>query len=564
MDAPSNSKMDLIPTKCSIEEADQEFNFLVDAVTGRVTRNTSFGSAISSVFLELGVLVHGTSMEPALSSISNQLLILDSLLMKRKVMRGTLPPMISLPTHRTTIRKPMLDSLPEELHLTILDNLRNDGDWKTILHLRLVSKRWFHMVTPYVAIPVGLDDKQAYEVEELEDDEDSEDEEYLIDFEGEEYYDYSPIKRAFQMVAESNSRPDWIKMLPTRVPWKLMSIQLCEQGSFWLWWGLRHAFPKVKHILPKFILECLPSDIDDSLLAIVLATCTGLEKIKFPDATEYFGGFSRMVIKYAAEQAWTSTDVEHGEARVLGELKHLEMSDPHGIEVADVLDMLSLPKMQDLRLCFVMDGTFEMFDEVLGAFRDQLPEDKPRTQQVIDLTLTSCEGLSDKGLNRILAACPKIRSLFIQSSMKESNKSTPVCFTGALEKHGQGLEFLWLDTQRETGLDEIPGESRRLLRALEAMRDLRMLALWRGDFETVKALVSALPGSLRELLIIGIYGELEKESLYSLVGHPDLPNLRRVAVVATSLEDREPSWRKLFQYCIRARQLPPLEWGNIA
>ncbi|KAI4870015.1 hypothetical protein F4820DRAFT_443495 [Hypoxylon rubiginosum] len=330
---------------------------------------------------------------------------------------------------------------------------------------------------------------------------------------------------------------------------------------------LARLYPSLRINIILRVLEIERSTIlgfrADAQLAMVLAACTGLEKLELPDTvTENYGPLSRKVIRWAARSS-----PKDGEVRMLGKLKHLELADMcGGIDVSDVIDMLSLPNIKDLRLWGLVDQSTR------NPRRLPSPEDMPMVtnQNLVDLTLRHCRHLTDEGLTRILAACPRIRTLFLHAPMSSRNEHQPISFTSALTKYGKNLEFLWLETQRKTGLAKVPGESRRLLRALNSMRDLRTLVLWRGDFGSAEALGSALPSSLRELLIIGHNDEIETDedgevvgssqdriSLFGLVDHPSLVNLERVEVVDINAWEGRPYWRKAIEYCIEARQLPP-------
>ncbi|KAI1776831.1 hypothetical protein F4818DRAFT_411927 [Hypoxylon cercidicola] len=489
-----------------------------------------------------------------------------------------------------------LDSLPTEIHLAIVKYLLAKGKWRSLLRLRAVSKMWCNITTPYVDIPIGLEfeyDPEQYNPLEYASEEEDED---------------SPIHRVCFRLAQESCRPDFIKKLPRidnlKPSWLFATLANTRENRM----RLRRQLSTLDHtdlqttIIRRVLgIEQRRALQADAQLAMVLAACTALEELQCPDVvTENFGRLSRQVIRRAAQQA--RTPAENGKAHMLGKLKQLGLSDVHkGIQVPEVLDMLSLPNLRDLRLEGV--GNFK------GTDRREVPY-TPGNEKLAHLALNGCRNFDEQDLTRILAACPNIRSLFLHTPMLRSNASVPACFTGALAEHGQNLECLFLDTQRrDTGLAKVPGESQRLLRTLSGMRNLRTLALWRGDFGSAAALADALPSSLRELLIIGHYdvevpyveapsymeadqnteeyaeahaephaedsdqddeedsdGEEEEEeeestadrdAFYALVGHPHLSNLQRVEVVPTNRLECSPHFGYISGYCIDNRELPP-------
>lgn len=429
----------------------------------------------------------------------------------------------------------------------ILDSLRDQGDWQAILKLRLVNKHWLRLTEPYAFVPVCRDDYQAFKIEEeIEDVSEHSDDDWVD--EDDEDITESPIPRTCFKLMEPNCRPDWFKVLPTSVPSNLLWPWADPEFTVENYKRLKQVFSKVDHVFPQRLSNTLMLKIlaqhdiwnPDAQLATVLAICPNLEKIKEPDDEVHFGPLSREVFAHAAHQAQTPE-----RAPVLGKLTHLEMNDIDAIEVAEVLDMLSLPKLQNLRLRRLIDVTDH---ESLGSLE---PETKPRNQNAVHLTLQLCDDLSDEGLTMILGACPKIRSLFIDS--------VAASYTGALEKHGKNLEFLWLDAQRhgDIGLRYMPKEAERLLSAIGAMRNLRTLVLSRSDFDTIESLCSALPSSLREIAVFGCYSNEERLLFSETLGRtPSLPFLT-LGYSFLGWIQFNWGWDEFEDYAIKKRCLPP-------
>ncbi|XXG98575.1 hypothetical protein Hte_004900 [Hypoxylon texense] len=555
--------MNSTSTRLSTERRDKEFGDLVDWVMLRLdTMDTDFTSAMNLVLRELRNLVNDTPLESAMDSSSNYLAIEDSLRRRHEIQSSIVK--VSTITIDTASAI-TLDSLPGEIYLHILDNLREERDWRTIFNLRAVNRKWSLMTAPYIAVPIGLNDWEVYATETYSD-EDAANEVRIIN-------EVSPIGRLCYKLVQPNSRPDWIKvLLPVRICTLRRSVleNTTENRA-----RLEQVLAPVEHILSWDLREDIILTVlarsdggfslsQDAEFAMVLATCAGLEHIH--TFHESSGVLSKKVIQCAGRQAQESA--AKGQVHMLGQLKRLDFEAvTHQIEVGDVIDILHLPKIQDIRLHDLVDGS-----------RGPLsPSTNNPIQRPIDLTLCYCNSLTDGGLACILACCPKIRTLYLESWMPpvfQASWSEPSCYTSALDTYGQSLEFLWLNTKFHThdlvqpsGLAQVPGEAQRLLRAIKKMRNLRTLVLWREDFDDSESLESMLPSSLRELMIIDHRDKeddggkvtrlgFDRESLLSLVHHPNLPNLEIVLVVSPEAYGIR-TWTKFVDYCKDFRQLPP-------
>ncbi|KAI1768795.1 hypothetical protein GGR53DRAFT_531240 [Hypoxylon sp. FL1150] len=456
-------------------------------------------------------------------------------------------------------------SVPNEVQLMILDSLRDQAEWETFLSLRLVSKHWMYLTESYVAIPVGLDRRQAFRIEdaplqvsikacvEVGDVEDADIEADLTDLwdpKVDEDNMESPIPRICYLLSRPNCRPEWIKMLPTFVPIN-PSWPLVPENTKTSRMKLYEVLSKVDHVVPRDLLESLSKailDLDygtenarrsDAQLAAVLATCTNLERIQLPDVLVKCGPRSMAVIKYAAKQVH-----KPGRAPVLGRLKHLELKSPKGIQVFDVLNMLSLPKLENLQLWNPVDFHTRDYPE-LGP--------KPLNVNTMDISLHNCAKLTNQGLLTILQACRTVRSLYISSSTG-STDNPQLCYSGALKEHGKDLEFLWLD---DPGRRTTPEDFRNLFRAIRHMPKLRTLVLYRRDIGDAESFRSALPASLEELLVLGCLSEREKSEVHSAIQRsPELPNLRRTWTQRLDVIPWSREWRDFVDYCVKERRLP--------
>ncbi|KAI6091293.1 hypothetical protein F4821DRAFT_281218 [Hypoxylon rubiginosum] len=524
-------------------------------------------------------------------------------------------PMGATPRFAAELRSPSLskdasvfhlESLPQELQLAVLNILCDEGDWPSLLHLRQASKKWLHMTTPRLSISVGFGQVEKYQNERV--------------FGTKAIYEYddmddkgiisSPISRICVKLAQPFCRPDFFKTLPTQALMKKASASTKLEDNEGTRMRLRQQLDRFEHVLPsdlrgnilrillmsrsqlkhslrgffqqhRSINQVVRGALSDARLAMILALCTDLERLEQPEPSifrEGFGLLSKQVVQHASQHA--RTPAKDGEARLLAKLKYAEF---YSIEVPDVLNALSLPCIEELRVNNLKD------DDPKGA---RLLEDMPLNQNPVQLTINAAHNqLSEWGLTRILAACPKVRTLFLDAPQ---SLTRPVCYGDPLAKYGKHLEFLWINTQEE-GSSHAAGshEANKLLHALQAMRNLRTLVISRGNINSAKALGSALPSSLRELMIIGhndpevikkkrrrvnSFGEktgeedeegegeeswTDRDSFYKLLDHPHLTNLERVEVVSTYTALRTPFWMDVVFYCMEVKQLPPVSRGAL-
>lgn len=505
----------------------------------------------------------------------------------------------------------------------------DDGNWKAILNLRGVSKKWSQLANPYAAIPINSLDDQVHEIansfydsdsdsdsgreddrregdrqEDDRQDDGGQDDEWQEDEWQEDewrrddgYWLGNPIHSVCYTLARPNSRPEWIRVLPEtiRMAKSLYLPSTTLENTIETRERLFRAFLPVMSAIPWHIVVTIIHGIvlnvngisgfrawseagkknADAELAMILATCTGLEYIeRHRETLCSFGHMSREVLKYAARQAqMLAQPGQSGDqgVQVLGKLKGLGITGTihvRGITVSEVIDMVSLPRMQDLRLSGLRDR--DLRDERRRGAGGPITILKPRNMNSLNLTFTDCHGLSDEGLATILAACPRTRTLFLEVADQES----PASFTNALAKHGQNLEFLWLDTYSSgTGLDTDPDASERLLGALSTMRNLRELVICRGDFTTAEALGDTLPPALRMLWIIGHEDDIDIDDrgdwsfntpdgaeLYALERHPNLPDLEKVEILPAFWKEDDPDgWHNLTSFPKEFRYLQILQ-----
>lgn len=473
------------------------------------------------------------------------------------------------------------DSLPLDVQRIVLDNLRDEGSWTTLLNLRLVNRKYCDLATPYVGIQLGSDSYKAFMLraslhsenyseneedigegeEQMDDDNDSDGESVKSDEWINEHFTPSfaaffctvhSIERVCYKLAQPDCRPEFIKKLEPSIiesqPSKWKTIESKSQ----IVRGFNRPFSKVNHVIPFKLQKGIVSrtlDLKesreavraDAQLAAVLATCTSLEKLRMK--TDNFGRLSQQVVQYAAQHVRSAR--EGRQVGVLGKIKHLELDGTNfGITVADVVNLLSLPCLRELRLW----GVGWKLPRVRSSNN---PLVHHPNQNPIALSLRWCKNFTNEDLTNILAG-GSIRYLLLRVML-----DFPADYAGALAKHGQHLEFLALDTEDQgTDPDHAHDRSVRLLKALGSMRDLKSLVLWRGDFQSAKQLSNWLPPSLKELMILGNYGKEDRQELRSLTRHEDLPNLWRVEVLASDELKRCDIFR-WSQWCDNYKTIPP-------
>ncbi|KAI1806133.1 hypothetical protein F4811DRAFT_511920 [Daldinia bambusicola] len=405
-----------------------------------------------------------------------------------------------------------MDSLPEEILIEVMDKLDRKADMSTILNLRGVSRKWCRVATPYVHIAVQNYQSRAanapwnfHRSADLLC--------YLC-------WKLAQKPHLSRFVKEVASRP-W---KDTR--WKSAVAKVDLRARYRE--ALAGAGPGVPDDVKDAIVTEMLYDIGDALLAFVLILCTGIEALMIPALDRGCGPRTRQVLRCARERFDNS--LRDSPEAMLGSIRHVQFGDyVNGLGLADALDILALPKLQHLELGNLGDTTIDGSQPIPPVPKH--PKSYLRNRGPVDITLESCR-LSSRGLTTLLAACGNTRSLFIKMRTGNVRPSRAPCFAEALERYGQSLEFLYLDTTAfEEGLatmgfnnnpnntpnpnpnldpdpdsdsdSELSSPSDRLLRALSSLNtNLRFLALARADFPTPAALGDALPASLRELLVL--------------------------------------------------------------
>ncbi|KAI8961653.1 hypothetical protein F5Y11DRAFT_366590 [Daldinia sp. FL1419] len=484
-----------------------------------------------------------------------------------------------------------MDSLPEEILISILDKLDRKADISTILRLRGVNRKWQRVATPYIHIAV-----QNFTEHPKHPSSRSRSHSGTATAPWNFHRSTDLLAYLCWKLAQKPQLARFVKEVASR-PWKdaawrtgteRAALQRGYEGALGGHGGIG------EHVKARIVKGMFsPCDAGDAMLAFVLVLCGELEALMVPALDRGCGALTREVLG-AARARLESPDSAptpgldfglFGAGRgaggsMLGALRYVQLGDyVNGLGLSDALDLLALPKLRHLELGNLGDTTL---DETRPISALQDPDLGRRKQAYllnrgpVDITLESCR-LSSKGLGVLLAACGRPRSLFIKMRTGNVRPSRAPCFAEALEKYGAGLEFLYLDTTAfEIGLADSSSNpdpnthpnssssssssssstplspSLHFLRALTSLTPtLRFLALSRADLPSPSSLSSSLPLSLRELLIL----ECDDDDGYrSFVRGLDTPILERVVCQrATANSDTGA----IYDSCLRERKLPP-------
>ncbi|KAI0111889.1 hypothetical protein F4814DRAFT_423929 [Daldinia grandis] len=458
-----------------------------------------------------------------------------------------------------------MDSLPEEILIAVVDKLDRKADLSTILSLRSVSQKWRRVATPHVHIAV-----QNYQARSP----------------GNPWSFHRSADLLCYLCWKLAQKPHlacFVKEVASR-PWKDVRWKSAaareDLGARYrgaLAGGVGAAVPgEVKDGIVADMLH----DVGDALLAFVLILCTDIEVLMIPALDRGCGPWTRQVLRCARAQL--QDPLREGCEAMLGAVRHVQLGDyVDGLCLADALDVLALPKLQHLELGNLGDTTTVDDNQPLPPFPKYPNPPYLPNRGPVDITLESCR-LSAKGLTTLLAACGRPRSLFIKMRTGNVQPSRAPCFAEALELYGQNLEFLYLDTTAfEDGLarspntntntntststtdppSKTPTPSALFLHALSTLNtNLRFLALSHRDFPTAADLASALPDSLRDLLVLEVdHSSSNNNTDYDynvyrdLVHGRDTPRLERVVCQpATPSTDTGA----MYDGCLRGRKLP--------
>ncbi|KAI0848283.1 hypothetical protein F5Y00DRAFT_262669 [Daldinia vernicosa] len=468
-----------------------------------------------------------------------------------------------------------MDSLPEEILVAVMDKLDRKADMSTILSLRGVSRKWRRVATPYVHIAV-----QNYQPR---------DGGHADDAPWNWNWNFHPSTDLLCYLCwKLSQKPHlarFVKEVASR-PWKdarwKSEVAKADLGARYrgaLAGVVGAAAAAVPDDVKDSIVAEMLCDAGDALLAFVLILCTDIEVLMIPALDRGCGPRTRQVLRcaHAAQLQSPPLPPPRGDGReaiMLGAVRHVQLGDyVNGLCLADALDILALPKLQHLELGNLGDTTVDGSQPLPPPLRPRAPHHL-QNRGPVDITLESCR-LSGKGLTTLLAACGRPRSLFVKMRTGNVQPSRAPCFAEALEKYGQGLEFLYLDTTAfEDGLagatttttDPHPNSnsetptttpSAHFLRALSTLTPtLRFLALSRADFPTPAALGAALPASLRELLVLEVNDSSDSDdgAYRNLVRGRDTPRLERVVLCQRATSNSDAG--AMYDGCLRDRKLP--------
>ncbi|KAI4870013.1 hypothetical protein F4820DRAFT_404812 [Hypoxylon rubiginosum] len=419
-----------------------------------------------------------------------------------------------------------MDKIPNEIYFLILHTFDRKRDKSTILSLRSVNKRWDSIAKPYVYTTFRL--HEQWRAQDYTD--------RLLDITSTQYLVYLCARlskpRSCPSFVKSLEVPDMEKGWVTRPRKKIGAIRSHSR-----------LLSKVKPELSLSFREELVAEAfyrhpktpywpcADSLLAFVLLVCPKLENLSVS------GRYCNSRIKEVFDMAtkpWIES-IPEKQGKILGCMETFQLGDTSiwwvGPHLNDVIEILSLPKLKNFHLIRPYDGN--RCYEGSRITKTTFPSPDPRLCHLepIHLTLTACK-LSENGLERILAACRKPRSLFIRShELPIFTRLTKVIANG--NGLGKGLEFLLVHSLKIT-----PVKMADLVATLRILDgSLHSLVITSCDIPDMDALAAALPRSLRQLLIlrVGLKGTPTCWPLIRRLGSTATPNLEQVSLVNDKL-----------------------------
>ncbi|KAL7627566.1 hypothetical protein AAE478_001759 [Parahypoxylon ruwenzoriense] len=459
-----------------------------------------------------------------------------------------------------------MNSMAEEILMNIAASLHRRDDLSAVLNLRLVSKKWHRIATPFVYVNVqNFRPASDYRWNN---------------------YTYSTDLLCY-ICWKLAQRPDLSRFIKELIatPWQDKRCKLHNDTKE----KLLESFHKVLSVTSPALTSAFKADIvsgllhekADAALALIFFMCRDLEVLIVPGVEGGYGRLMREMLSLALRQHERHLqlqlqhshdhDQQQGDGEksklILGGVTHIRLGDyVNGMCVADALDLLRLPKLRDLRLVNLGDS--------INSAGLQLPppQPQPRDHCPVDLTFEVCH-LSGKGLGRLLAGCSAPRSLFIQMRTRNVQPWGAPSFAQALKAHGAGLEFLFLDTvifARGPDDDDGGADTTHLLRALTSFGGrLRSLVLSRHDLPSTAEIAAALVKlpSLKEFMLLGTNAAEDTTPLRALIRGPMTPRLERVVCLPANHDHSGLVWTRTYESCRDRRRIPDpslLKWYELS
>lgn len=261
----------------------------------------------------------------------------------------------------------------------------------------------------------------------------------------------------------------------------------------------------------------------------MIALCIDLDFLHVKSAFRDFGQVTAEVFRHAAELHYQCTQEKslHRDVQrpvILGSLKEISFGSSKFTSISELLVMLSLPKLEVLRVSYVSDDP-----RWPGLVIP--PEDETyRNNNPVKLIFETCL-LSGLGIGRVLRACSRPHSLTVKWRAGNLNKGLSNRDIGeAVRQFGTKLIHLHLDT---TAVYEHRDEKKPPpFGNFADLTNVRVFAVPQYTFTSDCAEVaSILPPSVEKLYVLGVDDNQMRdghEPWDRLIGNEGLPELKEV------------------------------------
>lgn len=241
-----------------------------------------------------------------------------------------------------------MDSAPQEIVLSIVEQLDKVTDLCTILNLRLVSKKWLQVATPFIYV-IAQDPYWPCDSHRK--------------------HDLGVLTRLNDKLAV---RPDLaciikeLHMFPLRIENRVRTrIPLALMNRNRQQWEILNGLKFLPLELKLQIIRDLTSDVDSGLVAFVLLLCRDIEVLEIEQRYFHFGPSLRGIFHLAANANTNATAaglpgaLPPNKDMLLSKLTRLKIGDKFEcVTINDVLTFLSLPRLQHLEV----DGLIDYYD----------------------------------------------------------------------------------------------------------------------------------------------------------------------------------------------------------
>lgn len=427
--------------------------------------------------------------------------------------------------------------MADEIILCILETLDRNEDRGTILNLRKVDRRWLRIASPYVDVTLNQGEMAG-----------------LIRNKGGWVVVSRPDSFVCGQIAQLPNCAVFIKSLETRQKARPLRVREEEEDNKEIRDRYSQTLSKTEpdNRMKNGLISEVMKGYNDAQVAFIFLMCRNLESFS---CVQYghFGRRTKQVLQIAAKQSQTPGRNEP--LPILGRLKHFKQENSDAsvsITESYAIYVLSILSIQHAEFKGLRNN------QDTGTQRLPVCDMKAVRPSIIDLTLDEC-WLGLRGLTRVLAACGKVRRLYL-NLCKPVRDGEPVC-TYSLAKYCKDLEFFYF--RHDDPFDKY--RTAEFLRYISTLDKLESFVLHIPQFAEAADLVAALPRSLRELMFFGTYSEEDQNLFQSLVHDEKRPFLQRVVYMEARMCSNGKGRVYLHgrtdvlytNYCRRERRIPP-------